>query len=86
MRVKIYLTGYEETKEFCKTLNMSNFEGSMKLVNDIGDKVNARSFLGCLLAHTEWGDNVWFESDEDVYSIIEPWINIENGDGNFIHQ
>jgi hypothetical protein len=40
-----------------------------------------------MLAHSEWGkDGIWFESDEDLYSLVEPWINVENGDGNFIHE
>ena len=87
MRVRLYLDGYETTKLFCRTLNTSNFNGRVELVSDNNRyRVDARSFLGCLLAHSEWGGNIWLESDEDIYSIIEPWINIENGDGNYIHE
>jgi hypothetical protein len=85
MRVRLYLTGYNETKEFCRTLNMNDFTGKAKLINGRGDQVDARSLLGCILAHMEWGDDIWFESDEDLYTLIEPWINVENGDGNYIH-
>lgn len=86
MRVRIYLDGYQQTKEFCKALNMTNFKGRAELVSDDGRyRVNAKSFLSCLVAHTEWTD-VWFESDSDLYTLIEPWIDIEHGDGNYIHK
>lgn len=87
MRVRLYLETYSDTRNFCQLLNFEEFSGKAELVSGDGRyRVNARSFLGCLLAHSEWGGDIWFESDEDLYSIIEPWINIENGDGNFIHE
>jgi len=87
MRVRLYLDGFEATKSFCKTLNMNNFNGKAELVSGDGRyRIDAKSFLGCLMAHTEWSGDIWLETDEDIYSLVEPWINIENGDGNFIHE
>lgn len=87
MRVRIYLDKYSDVQNFCNVLNIKALPYKTELVSGDGRyRVNAKSFLGCLLAHTEWGGDIWFESDEDLYSTIEEWINIENGDGNFIHE
>ena len=87
MRVRLYLNGYKDVQDFCRKLNYLDDESRMELVHSNGRyRVNAKSFLGVLLAHSEWGDDIWFESDKDLYSVIEPWINIEGGDGNYIHE
>ena len=88
MRVRIYLDTFTQAKDFCQAISFANFNGRAELVSGNGAyRVNAQSFLGCMLAHSEWGkDGIWFESDEDLYSLVEPWINVENGDGNFIHE
>jgi len=87
MRVRLYLDTYKDTQEFCRVLNYHDFAGKAELVNTAGNyRVNAKSFLGCLLAHTEWGGDIWLETDSDIYSIVEPWVNVENGDGNYIHE
>lgn len=42
--------------------------------------------MGCMLASAEWGDDVWVESDAEIYSAFEKWINSEAEDGNYIHE
>ena len=87
MRVRVYLTSYNETKDFCQTLNLEDFKGKAELVSGDGRyRVNAKSFLGCLLAHSEWGGDIYFESEEDLYSILEPWIAVTYNDAAYIHE
>ena len=42
--------------------------------------------MSCMLASSEWGNDVWVESDAEIYFTFEKWINSEAEDGNFIHE
>jgi hypothetical protein len=39
-------------------------------------KVNAMSFISCILASSEW-PQIWVYCNTDIYQIIKPWI-VEN--------
>ena len=51
--------------------------------NTSGYRVNARSVLGCVAA-LEFED-LWIESENDIYDKIEKYIVIGDNDGNYIH-
>lgn len=74
MRNRIRLETYSSMTLFNKTVEKLN--GKIELVNDNKHyRVNAKSFLSCMLAFSDWGaDEVWIESEEDIYTKIEPWV------------
>lgn len=82
MRNKINLVTMTDITEFIKICE--GIEGRVELIcGKKGYRVNARSMLGCLAA-LEF-DELWVESDKDIYSKIEKFIVIgENG--NYIHE
>lgn len=85
MRYKIELLGQRDCLDFCQ--KAQNFEGEVSLISQGGKyRVNAKSIMGCMLASAEWGDDVWVESDAEIYSAFEKWINSEAEDGNYIHE
>lgn len=51
-----------------------------------GYRVNAKSFLGVLLAATEWQDDVWVESEKDYYQKLKNFIVEQENDGAYIHE
>lgn len=70
MRNKIYLTGEKDCIAFCNRVN--ECLGRIELVDGTGRyRVNAKSILGCLLASREWGDEIWLESETDIYSLVD---------------
>lgn len=82
---KINLLGQKDVMEFCSAAN--------KLPDDIilcgkkhKYKVNAKSLIGCMLAMSEWGDDIWIDFFDDYYSVFEKWIEIATDDGNYIHK
>jgi hypothetical protein len=38
------------------------------------------------MASAEWGDEVWIESDEDYYFLLDKWIVNEADDAANIHE
>lgn len=82
---KIELLGMKEINAFLAITQNMNFR--VELYNPATKhRVSAKSMLGVLLASTEWGDNVWVDADEDIYSKIEKFIAISDGDGINIHE
>lgn len=49
-----------------------------------GYRVNAKSMLGAVAA-MEFED-LYVDSDVDIYSAIEPWVMTLGEDGNYIHE
>lgn len=84
MRNKILLTGQKDCLAFCNKANEYAAEISLK-TSDGKYSVNAKSIMGCMLASAEWGDDIWVESDADLYTAFERWIDNEAEDGNYIH-
>lgn len=82
MRNKINLVTMTDITEFVRICE--SIEGRVELFcGKKGYRVNARSVLGCIAA-IEWNE-LWVESDEDIYDKIEKWIVIGE-DGNMIHE
>jgi hypothetical protein len=72
MRVKIVLETLSDVKEFVDI--MSNVKSRAVLVDkDRNFVVNAKSLLGAMYS-VEW-DEVWLESDEDIYSQIRKFAD-----------
>ena len=85
MRYKIELLGQRDCLDFCQ--KAQSIVGEVSLICHGGKyRVNAKSIMGCMLASAEWGNDVWVESDTEIYSTFEKWINTEADDGNFIHE
>ena len=85
MRYKIELLGQRDCLDFGQ--KAQNIVGEVSLISQGGKyRVNAKSIMGCMLASAEWGDDVWIESDAEIYSAFEKWINSEAEDGNYIHE
>lgn len=73
MRNKISLLSMKEINEFLEIA--TNTEGKIELYNEkTGYRVNGKSFLGILMASGEWGDDLWVESEKDIYMKIEKFI------------
>ena len=85
MKYIINLTGTKDVSSFHETVK--NLDGQIELVSDNGRyKVNAKSYLGCLMASSEWS-KIWVQTapDLDYYTELEPWIETAADDGAYIH-
>lgn len=73
MRTRIELETLSDVQNFCKAV--STVIPDVFLVDNIHRfKVNAKSTIGALLAQAEWSDGIFVECEEDIYSIVEPWV------------
>ena len=72
MRVKIHLETAKDATEFAN--KMSRIDGRATITDGEGHCVNAKSILGALYA-LEFNE-LWFESDRDLYSEIDKFIVI----------
>lgn len=72
MRVKIHLETAKDATEFAN--KMSRIDGRATIIDGEGHCVNAKSILGALYA-LEFNE-LWFESDKDLYSEIDKFIVI----------
>ena len=85
MRYKVELLGQKDCLDFCQ--KAQNITGEVSLISQGGKyRVHAKSIMSCMLASAEWGDDVWVESEVEIYFIFKKWINDEVKDGNFIHE
>lgn len=81
---KINLMGMKEINEFLSIVQP--LDSNIELVNPVKKyRVSAKSTLSVIMAASEWGDDIWVESDSDIYSLIEKFIVIAAGDGNGVH-
>ena len=72
MKVKIRLDTYQDAKSF--NAIASRLKGNIYITDNQGLKVSAKSLLGSLYA-LEF-DELWCESDEDIYRNIQEFIVI----------
>lgn len=72
MKVKIRLDTYQDAKNF--NAIASRLNGNIYITDNQGLKVSAKSLLGSLYA-LEF-DELWCESDEDIYRNIQDFIVI----------
>lgn len=72
MKVKIRLDTYQDAKSF--NAIASRLKGNIYITDNQGLKVSAKSLLGSLYA-LEF-DELWCESDEDIYRNIQDFIVI----------
>lgn len=84
MRNKINLLGMRDAKKFYEIV-CGLKDANVFLSDGRGSKVNAKSWLGCVLAISEW-ENIYIESDLDCYSAVEAFIEVAENDGNYIHR
>nr|UVX87513.1 MAG: PTS HPr component phosphorylation site [Bacteriophage sp.] len=49
-------------------------------------RVNGKSYLGLLLAASEWNDDTWIETNADVYFKFQDFIDVAEDDNVSIHK
>lgn len=72
MKTRIELETLTDVKNFCEAVSSITTDVFLTDTNK-SFKVNAKSTIGTLLAHVEWGE-IYCECEEDIYSTIEPWV------------
>ena len=73
MRNKIRIDTIQDVNKFVNIT--SQLEGKITITDNAGLTVNAKSVLGAL--HAMEFEELWIESEKDIYSAIEPFIIIE---------
>lgn len=73
MRNKIRIDTIQDVNKFVNIT--SQLEGKITITDNAGLTVNAKSVLGAL--HAMEFEELWIESEKDIYSAIEPFIVIE---------
>lgn len=82
---KIMLIGLSDIEGFNR--KVINEDGRIELVNPKRNfRVDAKSYLSCLLAASEWGEDLYIDSENDIYDKIEKYIVIGANDGAYIHE
>lgn len=73
MRNKIRIDTIQDVNKFVNIT--SQLEGRITITDNAGLTVNAKSVLGAL--HAMEFEELWIESEKDIYSAIEPFVIIE---------
>ena len=73
MRNKIRIDTIQDVNKFVNIT--SQLEGKITITDNAGLAVNAKSVLGAL--HAMEFEELWIESEKDIYSAIESFIIIE---------
>lgn len=73
MKNKIRIDTMQDVNKFVNIT--SQLDGKITITDNAGLTVNAKSVLGAL--HAMEFEELWIESDKDIYSAIEPFIVIE---------
>lgn len=73
MRNKIRIDTIQDVNKFVNIT--SQLEGKITITDNAGLTVNAKSVLGAL--HAMEFEELWIESEKDIYSAIEPFVIIE---------
>lgn len=82
---RIMLLGTQDVKKFVDLAN--TVKSDVKLMNRSRNYVvDGKSYLGVLLAATEWKDDTWIQCDEDIYSLMEYFIVICADDAANVHE
>lgn len=72
-KLKVNLDTYSQIQKFVNIINANNIKATLA-TGDGQYRVNARSLLGAL-ATMDWSSDVWIESEEDIYSQIEEFVD-----------
>ncbi len=72
MRNKIRIDTIQDVNKFVSIT--SQLDGKITITDNAGLTVNAKSMLGAL--HAMEFEELWIESEKDIYSAIEPFIVI----------
>lgn len=73
MRNKIRIDTIQDVNKFVNIT--SQLDGKITITDNAGLTVNAKSVLGAL--HAMEFEELWIESEKDIYSAIEPFVIIE---------
>ena len=73
MRNKIRIDTVQDVNKFVNIT--SQLDGKITITDNAGLTVNAKSVLGAL--HAMEFEELWIESEKDIYSAIEPFVIIE---------
>lgn len=73
MRNKIRIDTIQDVNKFVNIT--SQLDGKITITDNAGLTVNAKSVLGAL--HAMEFEELWIESEKDIYSDIEPFVIIE---------
>lgn len=73
MKNKIRIDTMQDVNKFVNIT--SQLDGKITITDNAGLTVNAKSVLGAL--HAMEFEELWIESDKDIYSAIEPFVVIE---------
>lgn len=73
MKNKIRIDTVQDVNRFVNIT--SQLDGKITITDNAGLTVNAKSVLGAL--HAMEFEELWIESEKDIYSAIEPFIVIE---------
>lgn len=73
MRNKIRIDTIQDVNKFVSIT--SQLDGKITITDNAGLTVNAKSVLGAL--HAMEFEELWIESEKDIYSAIEPFVIIE---------
>lgn len=73
MKNKIRIDTIQDVNKFVNIT--SQLDGKITITDNAGLTVNAKSVLGAL--HAMEFEELWIESEKDIYSAIEPFVIIE---------
>lgn len=73
MRNRIRIDTVKQANELAAI--MGKLDGKITITDGQGLTVNAKSVLGAL--HAMEFENLWIESEKDIYMAIEPFIVVE---------
>lgn len=73
MRTRISLETTSDVKNFVTLCNKIPKNRQVSLVDNTGNRVDARSFLGCLYSMSEWNE-IYCESEEDIGPDMYPFV------------
>lgn len=73
MRNRIRIDTIKQANELAAI--MGKLDGKITITDGQGLTVNAKSVLGAL--HAMEFENLWIESEKDIYMAIEPFIVVE---------
>lgn len=82
MKNKIRIDTLEQAKDIVNIA--SAVEGRVVITDNAGLSVNAKSMLGAL--HAMEFEELWIESETDIYSQIEPFVVLESHEPQVFHK
>lgn len=74
--------GIDDFLEISKTIP----EDVYITTRDRSYRVNGKSYLGLLLAASEWNDDTWIETNADAYFKFQDFIDTAEDDNVSIHE